>query len=220
MLFHDAHHIFIYLVGDIAFVFLEVLLVTLIIHQLLSRSGKKQRLKKLNMVVGTFFSEVGTSLLKLLAAFDRDADILGKKLKISGQWPRRDFAQALRYVRHYEGAIDSEGGDLAGLKAFLAQKRDFVLRLLENPHLLEYESLTDLLWAVTHIQEELAGRTRTQKLPTPDYRHLSGDIRRAYVVLIREWLRYLVHLQESYPYLYSLAIRTNPFDSQARVDIS
>ena len=35
LLFKDSHHIFIYLVGDIAFVFIEVLLVTLIIHKLL-----------------------------------------------------------------------------------------------------------------------------------------------------------------------------------------
>ena len=36
LLFHDAHHIFIYLVGDIAFVPIEVLLVTLILHRLVS----------------------------------------------------------------------------------------------------------------------------------------------------------------------------------------
>ena len=52
--FRDAHHIFIYLVGDIAFVFIEVLLVTLIIHQLLSEREKQSMLKKLNMVIGSF----------------------------------------------------------------------------------------------------------------------------------------------------------------------
>ena len=34
-IFRDAHHIFIYMIGDIAFVFIEVLLVTIIIHQVL-----------------------------------------------------------------------------------------------------------------------------------------------------------------------------------------
>ena len=41
LLFHDAHHILIYLVGDIAFVPIEVLLVTLIIHKLLEEREKK-----------------------------------------------------------------------------------------------------------------------------------------------------------------------------------
>lgn len=57
LFFRDPHHIFLYLIGDIAFVFIEVLLVTLIIHQLLSRREKQAMLKKLNMVIGAFFSE-------------------------------------------------------------------------------------------------------------------------------------------------------------------
>jgi hypothetical protein len=36
LIFHDTHHIFIYMIGDIAFIPIEVLLVTLIIHQLLN----------------------------------------------------------------------------------------------------------------------------------------------------------------------------------------
>ena len=36
LIFRDAHHIFIFLIGDIAFVFCEVLLVTLIIHRVLN----------------------------------------------------------------------------------------------------------------------------------------------------------------------------------------
>ena len=63
-IFGDAHHIFIYMLGDVAFVPIEVLLVTVIIHQLLAAREKQSLLKKMNMVIGTFFSEVGTDLLK------------------------------------------------------------------------------------------------------------------------------------------------------------
>jgi len=56
LVFRDAHHIFLYLVGDLAFVFIEVLLVTLIINQILSIKEKRGRLEKLNMVIGSFFS--------------------------------------------------------------------------------------------------------------------------------------------------------------------
>ena len=73
-IFKDAHHIFIYMVGDIAFVPIEVLLVTLIIHRLLSVREKRSMLKKLNMVIGAFFSEVGTRLLKSFYDFDTQAD--------------------------------------------------------------------------------------------------------------------------------------------------
>jgi hypothetical protein len=59
-IFKDAHHIFIYMIGDIAFVPIEVLMVTLIIHRLLSEREKRSMLNKMNMVIGAFFSEVGT----------------------------------------------------------------------------------------------------------------------------------------------------------------
>jgi len=65
LIFRDAHHIFIYLLGDIAFVFIEVLMVTLIIHHLLNEWEKRSHLKKLNMVIETFFSEFGKHLLVL-----------------------------------------------------------------------------------------------------------------------------------------------------------
>ena len=53
-IFRDAHHIFIYLLGDIAFVFIEVLLVTVIIHHLLAEREKRAMLKKLNMVIEVY----------------------------------------------------------------------------------------------------------------------------------------------------------------------
>jgi di/tricarboxylate transporter len=54
-IFRDARHIFIYLLGDIAFLPVEVLFVTLIINRLLSRRDRRIKLNKLNMVIGTFF---------------------------------------------------------------------------------------------------------------------------------------------------------------------
>ena len=42
---------------------------------------------------------------------------------------------------------------------------------------------------------------------------------RAYERLLSEWLGYLKHLKAQYPYLYSFAVRTNPFDAAARVSV-
>src|SRR4030065_1784741 len=73
-LYRDAHHIFLYLIGDIAFVPIEVLLVTLVLHHLLSEREKRAKLEKLNMIVGAFFSEIGTKLLTLFSDFDPKLD--------------------------------------------------------------------------------------------------------------------------------------------------
>lgn len=218
-IFRDKHHIFIYLLGDVAFVFTEVLLVTLIIHQLLNEREKRSMLKKLNMVIGAFFSEVGTPLLKYFWAFDTDTDMISRDLLVDNKWSPDDFVRIKAEIENRDYEIDMNQGDLAELRDFIVKKRGFLLRLLENPNLLEHEKFTELLWAVFHLAEELSHRETVEELTNPDSKHLAGDIRRAYGLLIREWLMYMEHLKAKYPYLFSLAVRINPFDPEASAEM-
>lgn len=218
-IFRDAHHIFIYLIGDIAFVFFEVLIVTLVIHSLLHYREKQVLLKKLNMVIGAFFSEVGTSLIKDFSVFDPEAYKVAQKLVVADDWSDEKFLKTRAFFKDYECLIDHKRGDMEGLKNFLLEKRQFLLNLLGNPNLLEHESFTNLLWAVFHLTDELSHRKDLKNLPESDYEHLAGDIKRAYDELIAEWLAYMKHLKDNYPYLFSLAMRTNPFDANVSVEV-
>jgi hypothetical protein len=217
--FRDAHHIFIYLLGDIAFVFIEVLLVTLIIHKLLSERERRGILRKLNMVIGAFFTNIGTDLLRLTSAFDTNNKTIARHLVIKQDWSREHFLQIRKVTENHDYDITAKAGDLDNLKKLLLENSDFVLRLLENSNLLEHESFTELLWAVSHLAEELSHRQSLQDLAEIDSQHLSGDIQRAYRLLMREWLSYMEHLKNEYPYLFSLAVRTNPFDPKASVEL-
>ncbi len=210
--FHDPRNTFFYLLQDVAFIPIQVLLVTLILNQLLNMREKMAMLNKMNMVIGTFFSEVGTGLLNQFAEFDRNADALRKDLLVTGQWSDRQFSEAASAVSNHDCKIDYAKADLIGLKSFLAARRTFLLRLLENPNLLEHETFTELLWAVFHLNEELTVRKSLTELIPADASHIAGDIKRVYLVLITEWLAYMKHLQSEYPYLFSLAVRMNPFD--------
>src|SRR4030042_225051 len=98
-IFRDTHHIFLYLIGDIAFVFIEVLLVTLVLHQLLHYREKKSLLNKLNMVIGAFFSEVGNELLERFSAFDQQAAKITRQLVITNKWSENDFLKISKNVR-------------------------------------------------------------------------------------------------------------------------
>ena len=220
VLFRNAHHIFIYLVGDLAFLPIEVLLVTIIIHRLLTLREKRVMLKKLNMVIGAFFSEVGTRLLVRLACYLPDIDGLRAEIHPTGQWSAKEFDALARLVASREIRLEAGRGTLEELKEFLSERQDFILRLLENSTLLEHDSFADLLWAVLHVSEELAARQRLDGLPATDIAHLSGDLTRAYGHLLREWVAHLRHLKEDYPYLFSLAVRTNPFDPGASALVS
>ena len=218
-IFRDTHHIFIYMIGDIAFVFIEVFLVTLIIHQLLSYREKQAMLKKLNMAIGAFFSEVGTRLLRIFSDFDHHSDKIRKDLIVGNNWSDEKFATVSTGFKKFDHKIDCKKGDLENLLNFLVGKRNFLVNLLQNPNLLEHESFTDLLWAVFHVTEELESRADVRNLSDADCKHIAGDIKRAYVLLISEWLNYMKHLRSDYPYLFSLAMRTNPFDPDASPEV-
>jgi len=219
VMFRDAHHIFIFFVGDVAFVFIEVLLVTVIIHQLISGREKRVILQKLNMVIGSFFTRMGSDLLKCFSSFDTNNNKVAKHLVMEQDWSRRQFLELGKVMKNHDYAIDVTAGDLKGLKKLLLEHSDFVLRLLENQNLLEHESFTELLWAVSHLSEELSHRENLASLIEKDGEHLAGDIKRASLILMREWLLYMEHLKNEYPYLFSLAIRTNPFDPEASVEV-
>ena len=123
LIFRDIHHIFIYLVGDLAFLPLEVLLVVVIIERLLARRETQAKLEKLNMVVGAFFSELGNSLLQaLLQHFDNRLEICSH-LDITESWTKKDFQKAIAFADHLKVEVDCRNIDLGELRAFLAQKR-------------------------------------------------------------------------------------------------
>jgi hypothetical protein len=208
-----------YLFQDFAFVPISVLVVTLIIDQLLRVREKRAILNKMNMVIGAFFSEVGTRLLKSFPDFDLHYDKIRGNLIVTNDWSEQEFSIVRKRLKNYDYKIESQRGNLEDLKSFLIEKRNFLLRLLENPNLLEHESFTDLLWAVFHLTEELACRVDVRQLSKTDYDHLSGDIKRAYILLISEWIAYMNHLKKDYPYLFSLAVRTNPFDPNASPEV-
>jgi hypothetical protein len=211
-LFHDAHHIFSYLITDLAFLPVEVLLVTMIIHQLLTRMESKARLEKLNMIIGVFFGDMGTSLLSKLSANDPNLENLRAELARSSHKTDSEFNIICKRLANYDHGVDMSKDGLVDLKIFFADKKDRLVRLMENPTLLEHESFTDLLMAVSHLSEELSFRKDIKGLPEADLKHFRGDIKRVYGALIKEWLSYMKHLKSNYPFLFSLAIRTNPFE--------
>ncbi len=205
--------------GNLAFLPIYVLFVTLVVERVLKSREQAGIKQKLNMVIGAFFSEVGNRLLCDFSGFIQNAQELACHLRFTTQWVATDFAKAADFLEAEEIQADSRLGDLAALKCFLMEKRGFMLGLLENPNLLEHDEFTDLLWAVFHLIEELEARRSLDRLPGSDMDHLSVDIKRAYSHLVKEWIMYMRHLQQDYPYLYSLAARTNPMNPDARVEV-
>ena len=219
IIFRDPHHIFIYLIGDIAFVFINVLLVTLVLNRVLNVREKKDRLQKLNLLIGVFFSEIGTKLLIHFSDSDPNLEKIKNNLIIESNWSEDKFLKIRKKIRSYEYDVEIDKIDLETIRNYFLIKNDFLTLLLENPTLLEHESFTELLRAVFHLDEELRSRKSVIGLTPKDSVHIAGDIKRAYMFLVFEWFDYMQYLKNNYPYLFSLAIRLNPFDEKATPEI-
>lgn len=182
---------------------------------MLSRLDEKSRLNKIHVISGTFFSQIGTTLLHLCSSADSRREKLEGNLTISESWPRKKFAGAENTLAAHEGRIDIERIDLAELSQFLAAHKGFMVDLMGNPALLEDGSFTRLLWAILHLDEELTHREDLSLLPPADRGHIAGDILRAYRLLSIHWIEYMQYLKNHFPYMFSLAVRRNPFDRKA-----
>jgi hypothetical protein len=219
LVFRDLHHLGIFTLHDIAFLPLEVLIVTLILHALLEQRQHSELLQKLNMIIGAFFSEVGIDLLRQLAALDSDPESLARRFDLDTSWDDKRLKQASAEAAAGSYRLSPTRESIRAMQDFMCEKRQFLLGLLENQSLLENERFTDVLWAVFHLGDELSRRTDLDSLPESDIAHLAGDMERAYGRMISEWFEHLRHLKVRYPYLYSLAVRSNPLDTRAVVEV-
>ena len=181
---------------------------------LLSQREKEIRMEKLNIIIGVFFSEAGTKLLTHFINYDPEIEEISRKLAITSEWSDKEFFTADKLISIHGYNIDKNKVDFEGLHHFLQEKSNLFLRLMENQNLLEHESFTDLLRAILHLKEELLSRNSFTGLPDTDYIQMSGDIKRVYGILTPQWLNYMRYLKKSYPYLFSLAARMNPFNLQ------
>jgi hypothetical protein len=180
---------------------------------------KKEKLEKLNMLIGVFFSEIGTKLLVHFSDSDPNLDQIKSDLIVRDSWSDKEFMNISNKLRDYKYDININKIDLHNIQSFLIDKNDVLVRLLENPNLFEHESFTELLQAVFHLDEELRTRKNVQILSEKDMQHIMSDIKRAYTLLVYEWVDYMNYLKNNYPYLFSLAMRLNPFDEKAAPEI-
>jgi len=218
-IYQDVRDMVFYTILDLAFLPIQVLLVGIIIEGLLARRQRRERMHKMNMVIGVFFTELGTRLLGDLARGLANRDEVARALGVRADWKHEDFSRALAYAAETPWQVDPARLDLAALHSALAAKRDLIVLLLANPNLLEHERFTDLLWSVSHLMEELAARQTLENLPKSDLEHLVGDVNRVCGHLAGEWLRYCRHLQHAYPYIFSVIVRTHPLQDNPSATI-
>lgn len=205
--------------ASLAFVPIQGLVVTLIIAELMVIMSRGARIQKMNMVIGVFFSELGTEFLRALYINDPEAMTLRETFESAGDLNSKEVLSLLKKLDDYPFRVNVDRSGLDDLRQTLTARRAFMVRLLENPSLLENEKFSNLLWAIFHLTEELDARSDLSQVPDSDFEHLKGDISRSYGHLFREWLAYMRHLHDNYPFLYSFAMRTSPIEPEVHVEV-
>lgn len=218
-IFRDSYYLLFYSLEDLAFLPIEVLLVSLIFSKIIDDRDKQEKSKKINMLLGVFFSESGVELMKLFAQNDKNLKQFQNELLVQTEWTNKDFKHAMKIIKEFDFHLEFEESSLAIIMEFLSSKRNHLLMFLENPILIEHDTFTDLLLALSHVEQELSNREDVLNLPSHDREHIVLDIERVYKLLFFEWLQYMNHLRKSYPFLYSFSVRTNPFDPNADVEV-
>lgn len=202
-----------YFLQDLAFVPINVLLVTVGLNTVLNRHDQQSKLEKVSIVVNEFFAEAGTELIQAIHPGIVNLDAVSTRLQPNGRWTDKDFDDVIEFLGQYKTKIDVKRLDLTDLHELLRLKKGQILHLFENANLLENDRFTDMLWAVYHVHDELRSRTRYDNLPPSDIQHLNQDVQRAIQLLLVEWIESMRSLKKRYPYLYSLACRKCPFGS-------
>jgi hypothetical protein len=162
---------------------------------------------------------VGQEALRLMGLLAEDRPEIVEHMAVDANWTPQQMRASKEWAQSRRFQLRGDATILAQLQVLLTAERDFLLRLLENPLLLEHETFTDVLWSTFHFQEELAARDDFASLPASDLAHLAGDAERAYTHLLVQWVDYMMHLKTAYPYLFSLAVRMNPLLAEPRPEV-
>jgi len=218
----DPEHIISYIWTHLGFIPVDILIVAFILDEIIERKEKEAMLEKLDMLMSTFFSEVGNDLITQLSSVNK-YKANTENLKSIKNWDEKDFENKLVELKNssadFRADISPEEREefLENLRTLLSTKREFIINLINNPNLLEKEEFTGLINAILHLDEELEHRTDLALVNDADFGHLNGDMQRVYDKLVYEWVYYLKYLYKHYPYMIALIIRTNPFDETADV---
>lgn len=191
-----------YSLMSICIIPINILAVTIVFEKLMERQKRFERMGKINMLVGLFFSDVGYSLLNILS----EADIELNNISID----YNNLKIAKNFFKSHKHTINLDNLDYKHLEEIVLSSKDILSNLLSNENILEHETFTDLLLSLMHLRDELI-LLKLKEASKDDLDHITGDIIRVYMTLTTQWISYLEHLKGTYPYMYTGAIKLSPF---------
>ena len=211
LIFRDLHHLAIFGLHELAFVPLEVILVTLGLDQLVEKTHREEARSKVSIIETLYFNESGGTMLRYLTSFDPDAARLRELLQVTEDWHSSDFRQAIRQLKSYPFLLDLDRIDFFGLHYHLSQRHEYYRSMLENPALTQSEAFTEMIMKIYLLWEELDGRTNLYQLPEKDRSYLAELLHEIYRELTEYWLDNVYNHSIHNRFRLHRASESNPF---------
>lgn len=215
LIFKDAHHTLIFLVADIAFIPMEVFFTSLVLDKLLEKREITHLLERLNILIGLFYTELGTALLSEIVIGDNDLNLIRKDSTKEKQEDTISFDTLVKDISSHEYTIDITKINLNRIQSHLDNNKELLIALLTNNNLLEHETFTETLMAVIHLKDELNSRYNNN-IQEYEINHINKDLEVTYKYLTIEWAKYMEYLRDNYPVLFTKALINNPFDNRSK----
>jgi hypothetical protein len=216
LIFKDSHHIFIFLLEDIAFIPLEVLFVSLVIHKFMDNKEKELILEKLYILIGVFFNEVGNQVIKeITPAVNSKNNVCNSFFDdkiLNEDVTDKEFNKYINTIKNTETDIQIKNIDIKKLANFLEEKRSFLINILQNPMLLEHDAFTTLIRYLFYLGDQLSHHLNCDCLEEDDLKIVKKEIEKLYPLLLYEWYNYIKHLKADNEYVFSIVLKNNPFN--------
>ncbi len=213
-IFRDIHHIMIFLISDIAFIPLEVFFVSVVLERIIEKRDERLVTKKLNMLIGLFYQEIGNYVLTHLASADDDLRSDNFDATIDFNWDEHKYEKLSKCIMAHQYHVNMSKVNLTELDEQLTLHKSLIVNLISNPTIHEHGPFSEVLMSLFHLADELKHRP-IETLDESDLDHLKVDTERVYKSLSEEWVSYMSHLQVDYPYLFLTAVKNNPFDMRS-----
>ncbi|ODU54375.1 MAG: hypothetical protein ABT01_08670 [Clostridium sp. SCN 57-10] len=211
LIFRDAHHIGIFFVSDIAFLPLEVVLVSLVLERMVERTHENDNQGKICILQSIFFRDCGADMIRYFLTCDNYRKRLIPAMSVREEWQAPEYESARKFLRSYSFALDAEKLDFFAVHYHLNKHHAFFLQLLESPSLTDRDEFTDLLLTLYHFWEELSEQYDLRTLPPEKIALFSEYAQDSYRLLSSEWLDNMQKIKKSSARRTLSPLRETPF---------
>lgn len=200
--FGDLKYIKSYFLLHLAFLPLHALVLVMAVEALLAMRERADRKRKLSILLGVFFRQIGIELYSIMASMIDNRDEFDDLITVEPGWKRRQFAHARAALTKTKFWIKADKDQLKSLVKTLLDKEDDIVQMTRNPHLLEFPSLHQALMRLFHLIEELHFHRTWDNMSDQAYDHLANDVSKALQSMAVLWMDYLAYLKADHPILF------------------